>query len=109
MRKQLTLIFVIIYIVIFIADVFLSVKGQSDSVQIFLEKSSIFMGFVFWVAMLVDYMKRMGVEREFENKLVWGLVVFFGYVLGAFIYFVVIYYPSDKSKDRNESPREKGV
>lgn len=43
--------------------------------------------FIFWLWMLTDCLKR----RKFEDKLVWALVMIFLNVLGAVLYFILIY------------------
>lgn len=45
------------------------------------------LAFVFWVWMLVDCLTN---EADTGNdKLIWGVVIFFGSLLGAFLYLVV--------------------
>lgn len=52
--------------------------------------------FVFWIIMLVDSIKRR-YQRE-NDKIVWVLVIIFTGLIGALIYYFVVYF-----KDNNKS------
>jgi sterol desaturase/sphingolipid hydroxylase (fatty acid hydroxylase superfamily) len=45
----------------------------------------VLVGFIFWLWMLID-----AIKKPIENKMLWILVVFFGNILGALIYFFVV-------------------
>lgn len=42
---------------------------------------------VFWIWMLIDLLQR----RKFEDKLVWVLVMIFLFILGAVLYYFLVY------------------
>ena len=44
-------------------------------------------GTIFWIWMLVDVLKR----KEFEDKLVWVIVIVFLHLIGAILYYFVVY------------------
>jgi hypothetical protein len=41
---------------------------------------------IFWIWMLIDCLTS---NRPSTEKLLWGLVIFFGHLLGAILYFVI--------------------
>ena len=43
--------------------------------------------FVFWVYMIVDCLKR----KKFEDKLVWIVVLVFLHIIGALLYYFIVY------------------
>lgn len=52
-----------------------------------------FIGFIFWIVMLID-----AIKHQKDNKAVWILVIVFGSVLGALIYFFVEKIERNKKK-----------
>lgn len=50
-------------------------------------------GFIFWIAMLID-----AIKHQKDNKAVWILVIVFGNILGALIYFFVEKLDRNKKK-----------
>lgn len=52
-----------------------------------------FIGFIFWIVMLID-----AIKHQKDNKAVWILVIVFGSVLGALIYFFVEKVERNKKK-----------
>jgi len=51
-------------------------------------------GTVFWVLMLIDLLKRD--FKEQDEKIIWLLVILFGNLIGAIIYFVMVKQKSQK-------------
>lgn len=43
--------------------------------------------FVFWIWMLIDALMR----KKFEDKLIWILVIIFLHVIGALLYYFLVY------------------
>ena len=90
--KKFHIIFVALFLIVFLYDAIINVDGYKPSViEQYISKANLAMGFILWVSMLVDYMMKVNSSNAFPNKVLWGIIVFFGYVLGAFIYFIVIY------------------
>lgn len=52
-----------------------------------------FIGFIFWIVMLID-----AIKHQKDNKAVWILVIVFGSILGALIYFFVEKIERNKKK-----------
>lgn len=65
---------------------FFSVGGPEASIILVLGAFAL-ISFVFWIWMLIDCLTKE--SSEGNDKLVWVLVVFFGHLLGAAIYFFV--------------------
>jgi hypothetical protein len=47
----------------------------------------VFFAFIFWIAAIVDVVRRQFTEPTM--KIVWVLIILFGHFLGALLYFVI--------------------
>ena len=61
--------------------------GGADALILTALGSIFLIGFVFWLWMLIDCLTNE--PSEGNDKLIWVVVVFFGNVLGALVYFFV--------------------
>ena len=65
----------------------------------FLHALTVGLGFGFWIWMLVDLMSKISHSDQIKKPWLWGIFVVMTYVVGAFVYFIVVYYRSLSKKE----------
>ena len=99
-----SLLYVTIFVVILLVDAVVNSESYRSRLGSELLKiAAVGFGIVFWIWMLSDLMMRITRSEEIKRPWLWGVLVVLTYVVGAFVYYVVIFYPSfSSSKPRLE-------
>ena len=95
LKKRLSLIYVICLVVI----VFVSAIANSRAYEARLGSEVLTLivnglSIVFWIWMLIDLMIKITRGDQIQKPWLWIVFVVMTYIIGAFVYYIVIYYPT---------------
>ena len=94
MKKTLSLLYVSALIFFLLIEAVVNSEPYRDRFgSESLTLIAIGLGIVFWIWMLIDLMTTITRGDEIHRPWLWSVFVVLTYVVGAFVYYVVIYYP----------------
>lgn len=103
-KRRLALLYVSIFVGMLLVDTVVNSTAYrsqigSDSLKLL----TVGFGLIFWVWMLVDLMTRIAGTEHIKRPWLWSIFVVLTYVVGAFVYFIVIYQYANQTDQARES------
>lgn len=94
MRKTLGTIFIVIFASIIVVDGILNADAyRADYGSEILKNLAVYLGFLLWIWMLIDLFAKITYTNHIQRPWLWVAIVVMTYVVGAFVYYLVIYLP----------------